>query len=1695
METLPVWKRIFPVIASKNPHVTEDIVDDVLDICKENILDIFLQYEFYSKESFLKWKQNLGVKEIVSDDEMCNFIHNLSKKLNLNTNGVWTVLCNFLMYEYYGKVDELKGLIKFNAKVEFLMENIWYFYSGERMFLIKTLRHILESAENKNDTYYEKLHSFVKDISLPTLWKNAVKVFDNLIHEIGKDTLHLVPADLLKEWIHRNNREQLEVLLLLLQILQNLKITGPELENTISLFIRHGFARHPLYADSLKISKPEDLLQIKNAEIAIVLSILNKFWESPAVGKTLPANLERNLELLQIQGDNSIVMFGWSIFKLSCFKLESGKELESSRFMVEELLKKNVFEPIYELLTHRIFSNFKSSSVSNGIFRLIVEFLKIYDVNYFYQQPGAVKVVAELVNQRGIVILETLGSVFQLSMEAFPYVFEPFLELCKSLLSIPKRQNFTMKLLKALPTFLAEIPYMHRQSRYRMTKFLQLFTDSELFMIPNGTIVEEFVYGGNELSKFHFPFSFFLLMEQFTKSLVTIRYENKPDWHCHKNLMKVVQIGFQCIHHILKLYKGDYRRDVELRTLVQRLEIVPTQFCEEPLKNSNFILLYFSINCTLIKRELLDYTEAFPPLLQKSFMPHIISYTKRNRDSLFSQLHNKSLLYRALKDEENEKTHKLLIEYLELVNFMIEKNLYHHEIQLAGIWYILTNTFPLHQQWHYEDSYEQTRITKLCISMFIGVLKRHLLKIEKESAVIFEMVTDAFYHEEITVSSFMSVFSKDKFYLQNLLESEINWTNGPALESLECLRLQVVLLLLLYKHKIKMETGKNLLDDNVGFFAKAVTPYIINPYSLSLRKLSCKCLELLSRDENIPLMALLGLDYDQVQRLYLDRLRDSTEDDDLKLQILDLIGTCIIHQHGMTAAFFNVKRSRKWYSDNKDKTIEGDTVTDFMIDYLKNIKKSPAYLRSPLQIGILHIMTNLWSSRKRHLIDEVVNLDQFWPLLSNPWYREFDQLPKVYAYILKIYSIQLVEIDKDENFLSSIEKFITDKKQVKSWVEYLRSTFREPTNIIEEIEDRQYLLKSWTEFMIVLEKTNELKKFDDVNKFEFITMSLDGLTFPLVNTYCLKLWMDLVLLQISYWEIPPVGDSRVLAEKTINALSIIKLYYCDMEHSARLAVLTVIQEITENLQDYFQSSSPNLFNLLMHFGPMFDYEYQLVEEGQWKTTQDVFDTAIREHLLPWMMCVRIVSDLFKLTNIEEISCWFTYRNLIEKLMSSTCEFIQYRPTMSLAKVVIYSLALYAGSPLYLDFLGKSMNDFLVKLDTSITPLLLGHNNKINPMQLEEGWVTSSLFIQFLTAYFKSLQYQALPNCYTFIILSEHILGHIFNILQTTVALKALDLVINTLVLFDSMLEKWRLEWYRKSNATYQFVIKGVKNIVNACLYTILRPKNIIVHILDETNRLIQLEKYPVELMVAIVNRLVTAIGLGFSILYRINPGLTDLLDPYLPDTVVRIIENDFSVPTFELPISNNLTYGMLLCLAHFLCKTLDVLKLNKKHTTSSVPSEYFTRTFGMVEHQGLSDNIPTQKLSAFLRHAMYEYSGLADPWIQELDYNRVKDSLEILMMFLSQQIFLDIQIPSENSSYFIRNLSSELQFFYEHVKRMTSSHLASKLNSMSPSCQSETDILKKYLIHHKETECFEEVVDMNFCIIISNWFTNICKLK
>lgn len=57
------------------------MVEDILKLYKQQLINNLLEFKPYTKESFKKWKEESGLKELVVDDEMCNFIHLLSKEI------------------------------------------------------------------------------------------------------------------------------------------------------------------------------------------------------------------------------------------------------------------------------------------------------------------------------------------------------------------------------------------------------------------------------------------------------------------------------------------------------------------------------------------------------------------------------------------------------------------------------------------------------------------------------------------------------------------------------------------------------------------------------------------------------------------------------------------------------------------------------------------------------------------------------------------------------------------------------------------------------------------------------------------------------------------------------------------------------------------------------------------------------------------------------------------------------------------------------------------------------------------------------------------------------------------------------------------------------------------------------------------------------------------------------------------------------------------------------------------------------------------------------------------------------------------------------------------------------------------------------------------------------------------------------
>lgn len=144
------------------------------------------------------------------------------------------------------------------------------------------------------------------------------------------------------------------------------------------------------------------------------------------------------------------------------------------------------------------------------------------------------------------------------------------------------------------------------------------------------------------------------------------------EWYCYDNVANMVQVGYKFIIEMLKNYEGDFKSDISMKRLIQHLQILSIQTPEASDKQYDFVKIYFELMYTMIKCKILNFSEAFPPLIKKKIFPQALNYNKVSKHIFFNQVHNSSILLRNIKIEEGKSDHSLLLLYLRLIQDMIE---------------------------------------------------------------------------------------------------------------------------------------------------------------------------------------------------------------------------------------------------------------------------------------------------------------------------------------------------------------------------------------------------------------------------------------------------------------------------------------------------------------------------------------------------------------------------------------------------------------------------------------------------------------------------------------------------------------------------------------------------------------------------------------------------------------------------------------------------------------------------------------------------------------------------------------------------------------------------------------------------------------------------------------------------------------
>lgn len=180
------------------------------------------------------------------------------------------------MFEYHVVLEDILGSGDYEMQNSPLLEQAWLFYSSERMFMIKTVKYILETCLDQFHQHHRIFIDCMNSLKFAQIRSSLFTQFNGLVDEINANTAEECPS--IRDWVTRNTQEQLEILSSIILTVKHEPFTIMEIDQLFYIFGRHNFTNDPPYYETLEYANREDLKRVRKLEVITILLGLSPCW-------------------------------------------------------------------------------------------------------------------------------------------------------------------------------------------------------------------------------------------------------------------------------------------------------------------------------------------------------------------------------------------------------------------------------------------------------------------------------------------------------------------------------------------------------------------------------------------------------------------------------------------------------------------------------------------------------------------------------------------------------------------------------------------------------------------------------------------------------------------------------------------------------------------------------------------------------------------------------------------------------------------------------------------------------------------------------------------------------------------------------------------------------------------------------------------------------------------------------------------------------------------------------------------------------------------------------------------------------------------------------------------------------------------------------------------------------------------------
>lgn len=614
---------------------------------------------------------------------------------------------------------------------------------------------------------------------------------------------------------------------------------------------------------------------------------------------------------------------------------------------------------------------------------------------------------------------------------------------------------------------------------------------------------------------------------------------------------------------------------------------------------------------------------------------------------------------------------------------MQRENVY--SIELPGLIFLLREVLMHAHTWHYECEQDKLDIFIFVFEYIhdILTLPSDLLKGDPARKLLRNVCVYSLLNLEQSVALLKYVAIGNPALLSNFIETETNWfvATDSNLNLIVLSTMRILMQILRLKDSVSNIEHLTPLEQLIYTQPKQrdalkiipiVTNYTSYPFNRRFAVLSCHLLRRFAIDFQSSLTACLDLEPDQLRLMFLQRLRDDLESDELKIAVLNLVISCIDKQSGLTEAFFKVtyeqdKRNQFFIKRSKKAESMCDGIVAYMEEYLEAVAKDPLKTSNVQLKKIMSLFHALWKQGLQSLVKDLVKKDNFWPSLCSPL-LDSPIASYQYSQLFNILGIELFKIressDETENFKKIISKFLA-KDAFKRWLDVV---FDLPTMDFDDSTTTdgtpEWLsrLQSFKDFLVILmRKKTIIRMPSDSNK-----MLMDKCLEALANSsrdlehgadsrpfiVLSELFLVLINDQKTNYTNNSEEDWKLLKEIE-SLMKTTRQHYNELHKRAKDSVLAIAIKVLELQSDEILKDDAIALSFVRYTVEILCIELFNIE-NKLKGSTDHDET---EKNFTVILAINLLKKLLLLQKNDEAagdwSQWFNHNKLFNRLMSAT----------------------------------------------------------------------------------------------------------------------------------------------------------------------------------------------------------------------------------------------------------------------------------------------------------------------------------------------------------------------------------------------------------------------------------------------------------